>query len=355
MEHASADLSLSVIVPVHNGGEKFRRCLASLKDSLRQPCEIIVVADGDTDGSWQLATQFGTQVFRFPSPKGPARARNFGAARSRGEILLFIDADVVVPPHTIEMVVSTFKRDPHIDALFGSYDDEPGETNFFSQYRNLLHHFVHQHAREDASTFWGACGAIRRDVFLSIGGFDERYSRPSIEDIELGLRLTKAGGRIRLAKSLQVKHLKQWNLGSMLRADVFQRALPWTELILRERNLINDLNTSIAGRVSVALTFALVGVLLLCFLEPFALAGVGAIALILLLLNAPLYRFFHKKRGWWFAIQSILAHWVYFCYSGVAFALGTVLHGINPKRLQYIQSSSRMEGRKTAASHMERR
>ena len=355
MEHASTDLSLSVIVPVHNGGEKFRRCLASLKDSLRQPCEIIVVADGDTDGSWQLATQFGTQVFRLPSPKGPARARNFGAARSRGELLFFIDADVVVPPHAIDMVVSTFKREPHIDALFGSYDDEPGEPNFFSQYRNLLHHFVHQHAREDASTFWGACGAIRRDVFLSIGGFDEWYSRPSIEDIELGGRLKKAGGRIRLAKSLQVKHLKRWDLGSMLRADVFQRALPWTELILRERNLVNDLNTSISGRASVAFTFILVGLLLLSYWEPFALAGVGAIALILLVLNAPLYRFFLQKRGWRFAIQSILAHWFYFFYSGAAFAIGTVLHGINPKRLQDIPSSDRMERRKTAGSHMERR
>jgi GT2 family glycosyltransferase len=349
--HHTSDLSLSVIVPVHNGGEKFRRCLASLKDSVSQPCEIIVVADGDTDGSWQLATQLGTQVFRLPLPKGPARARNFGAARSRGEILFFVDADVVIPPHAIDIVVSTLKRDPLIDAVFGSYDDEPGEPNFFSQYRNLLHHFVHQHARENASTFWGACGAIRRDVFLSIGGFDERYSRPSIEDIELGLRLKKAGGRIRLAKSLQVKHLKRWDLGSMLRADVFQRALPWTELILRERNLINDLNTSISGRVSVTLTFALVGVLLLSFREPFAIAGVGAIAVMLLVLNAPLYRFFHKKRGWWFAIQSILAHWLYFFYSGVAFAIGIVLHWINPKRLQDIQSSSR----KTAASHMERR
>ena len=191
MEHASTDLSLSVIVPVHNGGEKFRRCLASLRDSLRQPCEIIVVADGDTDGSWQLATQFGTQVFRFPSPKGPARARNFGAARSRGELLFFVDADVVVPPHAIDMVVSTFKREPHIDALFGSYDDEPGELNFVSHIAICsITLSTNMHERM-LPTFWGACGAIRRDVFLSIGGFDERYSRPAIEDIELGGRSRK--------------------------------------------------------------------------------------------------------------------------------------------------------------------
>ena len=355
MTQDSTELSLSVIIPVHNGGEKFKRCLASLKHCLQQPREIIVVADGDTDGSWQFAKEIGTQVFRFPSPRGPGRARNFGAARARGEILLFIDADVLVPPHAIDAVVNTFKREPHIAALFGSYDDEPGEPNFFSQYRNLLHHFVHQHAQEDASTFWGACGAIRRDVFLSIGGFDERYVRPSIEDIELGRRLKKANGQIKLAKSLQVKHLKRWDLGSMLQADFFQRALPWTELILRERGFINDLNTSISGRASVALIFLLLGFMLLSYLEPIALAGAGVVAAALLFLNARVYRFFVEKRGLWFAVKSILAHWLYFFYSGVAFVTGTVFHGMNPRRLHNIQSSSLMDARTTAESHTEPR
>ncbi len=237
------------------------------------------------------------------------------------------------------MVIGAFRREPQIDALFGSYDDEPAEPNFLSQYRNLLHHYVHQHGREDASTFWGACGAIRRDVFLSIGGFDEGYARPSIEDIELGYRLKKAGARIRLYKSLQVKHLKRWNFASMLQADFFQRALPWTELILRERNLVNDLNTSLSGRTSVVLTFILVGLLCVSYWEPLALAGVGAAMTVLLILNAPLYRFFLRKRGFWFVIQSMFWHWLYFFYSGVAFAIGTVLHGIKPEGLRKRYSS----------------
>jgi cellulose synthase/poly-beta-1,6-N-acetylglucosamine synthase-like glycosyltransferase len=232
------------------------------------------------------------------------------------------------------MVMGAFRQAPHIDVLFGSYDDEPSEPNFLSQYRNLLHHYVHQHGREDASTFWGACGAIRREVFMSVGGFDERYTRPSMEDIELGYRLKKAGARIKLCKSLQVKHLKRWGIRSMLQADFFQRALPWTELILRERNLINDLNTSISARASVVLTFVLVGLLCFSYWEPLALAGGGAIASILLIMNAPLYRFFLKKRGVGFTIQSIFWHWIYFLYSGAAFAIGTVREGINQLRLQ---------------------
>lgn len=92
-----------------------------------------------------------------------------------------------MPSDAVDRVAMVFKREPDIAALFGSYDDNPGETTFLSQYRNLLHHFVHQQGCEDASTFWAGCGAIRREVFLSIGGFDEGYVRPAIEDIELEL------------------------------------------------------------------------------------------------------------------------------------------------------------------------
>jgi glycosyltransferase involved in cell wall biosynthesis len=297
-----------------------------LKESHLVPREIIVVADGDGDGSSQLAKEFGAEVSRFASPGGPGRARNFGAAIAQEELLLFIDADVTVPRDVIGQVAATFTREPSIDAIIGSYDDEPAEPNFLSQYRNLLHHYVHQQANEDASTFWGACGAIRRSVFLSIGGFDERYTRPSVEDIELGYRLKKAGHRIQLCKCLQVKHLKRWDAISMLKADFFQRALPWTEIIFREGNCINDLNTTMSGRASVALTLLLVSLLGLSWWESFFLPSASVVALILLLLNIPLYRFFFRKRGFQFAIQSLFWHWLYFLYSGIAFALGTVRH-----------------------------
>jgi glycosyltransferase involved in cell wall biosynthesis len=355
MRHSSPDLRLSVIIPVYNGGEKFGRCLLSLKESRRPPSEVIVVADGDTDDSWQVAKEFGTQVFRFHTPKGPARARNFGASCALGDVLFFVDADVMVPPDAIERVIGYFTREPDMDALFGSYDDQPAEPNFLSQYRNLLHHYVHQGGREDASTFWGACGAIRREVFLSAGGFDERYAKPSVEDIELGYRLRKAGARIKLCKSLQVKHLKRWDIVSMLQADVFQRALPWTELIFSERTLINDLNTSTSARLSVVLAFTSVILLFLSYWDPLALFGaLGAVAM-LLVLNRSLYRFFLQKRGFRFAIQSIFWHWLYFIYSGAAFAIGGLRHTFSQNGCQKMHSAHAQNRAKTTEPPRERR
>ena len=166
-------------------------------------------------------------------------------------------------------------------------------------------------------------------MFLSTEGFDERYLRPSVEDIEFGYRLKKAGHRIQLCKSLQVKHLKRWDAISLLKADLFQRALPWTEIILRERNCINDLNTTMSSRASVGLTILLVGLLAVSCWKPFFLPIAGIVALLLLLLNVRLYWFFFRKRGSRFTLQSIPWHWFYFFYSGIAFALGTVRHAVH--------------------------
>jgi glycosyltransferase involved in cell wall biosynthesis len=298
-------LTISVIIPVRNGGVSFCRCLTSVTEALPSPSEIIVVADGDTDDSWRVAKEFGATVLRLPTCGGPARARNLGAQAAKGDILFFVDADVAICRDTIENVAIAFTREPDLAALIGSYDDAPGAPNFLSQYKNLFHHYTHQTASEDASTFWGACGAIRREVFLSMGGFDERYRKPCVEDIELGYRLKREGYRIRLCKELQVKHLKRWEAISLLRAEIFYRALPWTELILRDRQFVNDLNLKLSTRLCVILTFGLVSTLLAALWWPGFLAVAGIVSLCLLALNAPVYRFFLDKRGFWFALGVI--------------------------------------------------
>jgi GT2 family glycosyltransferase len=318
------DPTISVVIPVYNGGEDFRRCLIGLSQTKPAPDEIIVVSDGDTDGSGRLAETFGAKVLRMPVRGGPARARNLGARAARGEILFFIDADVLARSDVIAQVHCAFKSEADIAAVFGSYDDEPGATNFLSQYKNLFHHYVHQGACEDAFTFFGACGAIRRETFLALEGFDESYGHPSIEDIELGYRLKRAGYQIRLWKNLQVKHLKQWGVASLLRSDFVDRALPWTELIVRDRRFLNDLNLRFSSRLSVVLVYGLLAALVGAwwwsgFLVFAALAILGLLAL-----NTPTYRFFYGKRGLRFMLQSIPWHWFYYLYGGLAFAIGLI-------------------------------
>lgn len=249
--------SLSVIIPVYNGSDTLERCLTSLSLSDMPPLECIVVDDGSTDTSVEIAKRHGATILSTAGRRGPAVARNIGAKAASGEIVLFIDADVCVYPDTLPKIADEFRSDPDLDAVMGSYDRFPAAPNFMSQYRNLLHSFVHHHSNREAVTFWAGCGAIRRKVFLEFGGFDEKYGAPAIEDIELGYRMANEHRRLVLNAEIQVQHLKRWSLRSMMKTDFFARALPWAELAIRSRRLPNDLNLRISQRISVALVFIL--------------------------------------------------------------------------------------------------
>ena len=311
---------ISVVIPVYNAAQHLNRCLTAIRRSSYPSYEIIVVDDASTDESAKTARKHGAFVLQLQRQSGPAAARNYGAKNAQGDILLFIDSDVLVKEETIARVARNFVEDSQITALFGSYDDEPAERNFLSQYKNLVHHYVHQQSRSEAVTFWAGCGAVRKDVFLAVGGFDEqKYSRPCIEDIELGYRLTKAGYRILLDKNLQVKHLKEWRLKSWLRTDIFSRAVPWTKLILESQGMINDLNLQKSQKISAGL----LGLSIL--LLPFAFLKYQIIYIILLMLatifliNVRLFRYFYKLRGFKFVILSFLFHLLYYLYSSLVY------------------------------------
>jgi len=329
---------VAVVVPVGGAAPAWDRCARSLARLDPPPGEIVAVIDGPNERLASRAEEMGARVVVLEERGGPARARNRGVQAASKELVLFVDSDVEVPEGLAAEVAKLFSDAPELSALIGSYDDAPGEPGFLSQYRNLLHHFVHQHGHEEASTFWAGCGAIRREAFLEVQGFDERYRAPSIEDIELGSRLLRAGHRIRLVKDLQVKHLKKWRLGDMLAADLFRRAVPWTELMLGDGRLVNDLNVKLRDRASVVLAFLLLAALPASFLWPpllatviFALAGIVA-------LNANLFRFYLRERGLLFALGVVPVYWLYLSICGLGFALGAIRHlfareapGLGPK------------------------
>lgn len=258
---ASSIPLVSVITPAFNAERYLHRCLTALLASSTQPFEILVVDDGSNDNTREIAASFGATVISTEGRYGPAYARNLGARVATGDIVFFLDADVCVHQDTIERVNRRFAQSPSIDAVMGSYDHSPSEGDFLSQYRNLMHAFVHQTGAEKASTFWSGCGAIRRDLFLEHSGFNEKvYGRPAIEDIELGYRLVHAGRFLLLDRRVQVTHLKHWTFFNLIRTDIMDRGIPWTELILRDHNMPNDLNLQLSQRVSVALVFLLMTV-----------------------------------------------------------------------------------------------
>jgi glycosyltransferase involved in cell wall biosynthesis len=318
---AGGSPTISVVIAVHNGARMLDRCLEALSKSAVSPWECLVVDDGSDDDMTAVAERRGVCAVSLSKRRGPAHARNVGARQARGDVVLFLDADVCVHEDALARIADHFRYDTSLVAVIGAYDDTPAATPFVSQYRNLLHCSTHRLGLPDASTFWSGCGAIRREAFLSCGGFDDHFVRPAIEDIEFGSRLKANGGHILLDPAIQVQHLKCWTLRSMIKTDIFDRGIPWTRLILRSGSMPNDLNVRWSQRLSVVLASILTGALMLG-------AGYTALACMLALvrLNWPFYSLVSRRLGFWSVLRAVPLHFLFHFYCGVAFVLGASMH-----------------------------
>lgn len=201
------------------------------------------------------------------------------------------------PFRHLERIYQHLVADPSLTAIIGSYDDTPSDPGLCSQYRNLAHCFVHHSANRSALTFWSGCGAIRRTAFIEAAGFDERYRRPSIEDIEFGYRITDSGAHILLDPEVCVTHTKRWTVRNSIRTDLFDRGIPWMILLLQRHRMPNDLNLKKRHRIATALT----GAALLCL--AFVIRSTSwilpslVLASLALCMDVALLNFIYRKRG----------------------------------------------------------
>ena len=325
---------LSVIVPAHQAERALAMVLGALSasDFPRDRWELIVVDDASTDATAEIAAQWADRVVSLHDrPRGPGFARNRGVEASRGSWVVFIDADVAVHPDTLSGFAAAIESEPDLDAIFGAYDDAPPSPDFLSQYRNLLHRYVHVSSAGEAETFWAGCGAARRLAFVACQGFDEhRYPRPQIEDIELGYRLRDRGGRILLRPAIQGAHLKQWKFWGSAKTDLFDRGIPWVRLLLERDSLVQSANLNLkrgegikTALVGLALTLFAVGILW----KRSAPALIASLLLLgVVLSNMPLFAWFVRRRGAFFALAVIPMNLWYYTLSGAAVVLGFGSH-----------------------------
>ena len=312
-------MRIDVIVPAWNRPGHLRECLAALRAATHPDFTLTVVDDASTEVVASVAREHGARYLRMEEHSGVGPVRNRGARGAEGDILLFVDSDIVVPPDLLTRVERVFAEQPDVAAIIGSYDARPRARTLGSQFRNLLHHYVHQTGDPEASTFFGALGAMRRAVFEEVGGFASGYYGEKMEDIDIGYRLRDAGHRIRLEKSIQGMHLKRWTLASMIETDFDRRAVPWARLLLERPSAARVLNVKGDQRASVALVGLALALALAALWRP-GLLGLAALALAgVVVLNLPFYRFLARERGAAFAVASFPLHLVYFLCAGAGY------------------------------------
>lgn len=209
----SSSDSITVVIPAYNAARTLDRCLDSLEGQTLRPFQTILVDDCSSDGTPAIARERGIEVVSFPQRMGPARARNEGAGLSRGEIILFLDSDVVIPPDLVEKVSGLFRADPMTAAVQTLYSPYCPAEDLVSRYQNFYYFFALDRIRGDTTaTFATWCAAVRKDIFLQAGGFNVSIPEPTVEDEELGYEIADRGCRIFLARDIHVTHLAAYTV-----------------------------------------------------------------------------------------------------------------------------------------------
>lgn len=211
------NIRFSVIVPTYNSGKTLIACLQSLTNQTvsKEQYEIIVVDDGSTDNTADIAAKFDVK-YVAQTNQGPAAARNYGVQNTVGDIILFTDADCVPDYDWIRQMIEPFK-DSEVTGVKGTYKTKQKElTAGFAQAEfEDRYELLKKSSTIDMVDTYSA--AFRKDVFLKMGGFDESFTVANNEDTDLSYRLATAGYKLVFNPQAYVYHTHQNSLLNYLK------------------------------------------------------------------------------------------------------------------------------------------
>ena len=309
---------ISVIIPVRNGGETLRACLEAVFSSHipEGEYEVLVVDDASTDDTGTIVREFPCRYMRREEQAGPAVARNDGAREATGDVLLFIDADMVLSADALMGVRETFVN-PEIVACQGVAEKEPFNEGFVPTYRALCNaYFTEKMAEHDFHiTFHTRCGAIRRSVFEELGGFDTSFSDAIVEDEEFGRRVNQRY-RVRVRRAIRGRHREPGLVASL--SKYFSRSYGSARLIVSHDFIFDKSELTPVHSVGAVAAAA----------APLAVIARSSLATITLLsvygARAEVFAFIKRERGAPFLLATIPLDYLLTATAGVGGVLGAV-------------------------------
>jgi glycosyltransferase involved in cell wall biosynthesis len=328
---------ISVIIPAYNASRTLTVLLDSLKKSSFKNFEVIIGDDASNEQYHiNKGKGFPCTVVRLTRNRGPAAARNAASKRAKGQILVFLDSDVTVYPDTLEKIAGKFKEDHDLTAVTGVWDKHQRTKAFFPQFKALRDWSYWTNERDRDGYYYlfsTRIAAVRREVFLRLGGFNEAFRQ--MEDVEFTYRIAKRYAII-FAPDVRVHH--EFEDLFPVAKKYFWRSFYWTKLY-KERRKFDPVATTvwesmagISGVASVGLAFIwinlAVGYITGIMNHQFGIkgtpvtleniiAGTGILALVLFMVHIALLwkflRFVYTEKGAAFAGRALLTGLLLYC------------------------------------------
>jgi glycosyltransferase involved in cell wall biosynthesis len=322
-------LDISVIIPIRDGIDTLGRCLASLKQSNFPGLEVIVVDDCSKKDCSEVVRSYGFKSIRLNEPREAEYARNKGSELANGDVLVFIDCDMVIQPDALHRIHKHFSSN-HYSAISGVCTPESDQKNLVARYKNLWLYYSYANSPEDFDFWISSIGAVRREVFFALKGFHTTFhTKYGGGDLEFGRRLKQAGQKILLDTRIQGKHLKPYTFWGLLRND-YNRGKGWLQFAVGQKMIpyvlkkVRIANIYPAFIISVAISLLLfLSLLLSPFFKIFLILTLLS-ALIYSIINYPLFRFFRQKVGTGFLLKAIPLSWVDHLVAGFGVIRGCI-------------------------------
>ena len=278
-------MEISIVVPARNAAGTIGGCVQSLLEQSvpRERYEVIVVDDGSTDETRQLVERSGATLIP-QAQEGPAAARNKGVSVSKGDIVLFTDADCVPEANWVAEMVRSFE-DGEIAGVKGVYRTRQGGIipRFVQcEYEERYEQMAKQRWIDFIDTY---SAGYRREIFLAEGGFDTRYPSASVEDQEFSFRLAERGHKMVFNPRAVVYHQHPATLTAY-----FTRKFNigyWKVMVLRRHpgKAVRDSHTPQTVKIQMGLAVLLVPLLALVLLRSF-FCSFSLLTLVLFLISA---------------------------------------------------------------------
>lgn len=294
---------LSIIIPTYNSREKLLKLLNSIFTSTYKNFEVIVVDDCSTDETIGSIKHFPIRTFKLKKNCGQATARNIGASKAKADILVFLDSDIILKNDALEKIAENFNN-PDINCLKGIYAKEPANNGLFQRYKALFEFFCFKDTKT-FSFFTPSLGAMRKQLFHDVGGFDKDYRH--LEETMLGYKITKKYPII-VKQDIQALH----HFPNFIKCikNYFKRGFVWVRFFLKRKKFDNVGATPSTG-ASALLTIPIILFLALFFMHPIFLLTSFLFLLLFILLNVKMYLFIFKETnilftGYYIAINFVL-------------------------------------------------